>query len=118
MWAEAINAGSVGGNQWAAPSAQRSQTGKDSALWPCWGYRAPSLGPGDYPLGGRWEDFTSKPVEGALALDGAEALAPGDGRVIPQEAAGCCRVQLTICQKNISHGNGPWAQPLPAQGSQ
>ena len=91
---------------------------QDSALWPCWGDRAPALGPGDSPLGGRQEDFTLQPVEGGLSLDGAGALAPGDGRVIPLEAADCSRVQLAICQENISHENGPWAQPLPAQGPQ
>lgn len=37
-----------------------------------------------------------QPVEGALGLGGAGALAPGDGRVIPLEAADCSCVELTI----------------------
>lgn len=55
----------------------------------------------------RGEDFTLEPVEGALGLGGAEALAPGDGRVIPLEAADRSGVELTVCQENIPVGMAP-----------
>lgn len=60
----------------------------------------------------RGEDFTLEPVEGALGLGGAEAVAPGDGWVIPLEAADSSGVELTICQENIPMGTAPQHSPF------
>lgn len=63
---------------------------------------------GDRPRGeGGQESFTLQPVEGALGLGGPEALAPGDDRVIPQEAADCSSVELAICPEKSPMGTAP-----------
>lgn len=75
------------------------------------GERAPpwALGTAHWLCG---EDFTLEPVEGALGLGGAEALAPGDGRVVPLEAADCSSIELTICQENVPMGMAPQHRAL------
>lgn len=54
-----------------------------------------------------------EPVEGALGLDGALALAPGDGRVVPLEVAHCPSIELAICQENIPMGTASQRGLLP-----
>lgn len=75
------------------------------------GERAPPWAPGTAHRV-RGEDFTLEPVEGALGLGRAEALAPGDGGVIALEAADCSGVQLTVCQENVPMGMAPRHGPF------